>query len=111
MDMSFNEAINLYRDIYKRFEKIEGRSWGAEGAVIELSKQVGDLAKCIMIQEKYYFYSADSEEIKKQIGDELADILGQVIRIADHYKIDLLEAHVDARKGEASCLKENRVLS
>ena len=77
------------------------------GSVIELAKQVGDLAKCIMVQEKYYFYSADSEEIKKQIGDELADILGQIIRIADYYEIDLLEAHIDARKGEANCLKEN----
>lgn len=109
MDMSFQEAINLYRDIVKRFEKIEGRPWGAEGAVIELTKQVGSLAKHVMIQENYYFYSADSIENKKQIEDELADIFGQIIRIADHYEIDLLEAHVEARKGEANCLKENGV--
>ena len=37
MDMSFNEAIKLYRDVYKRFEEIEKRPWGVEGAVIELT--------------------------------------------------------------------------
>ena len=109
MDMSFQEAVNLYRDIIRRFEKIEGRLWGAEGAIIELSKQVGSLAKCIMRQEKYYFYTVDSEENKKQIADELADIFGQIIRIADYYRIDLLEAHIEARKGEAICLEENGV--
>jgi len=109
MDMTFNEAINLYRDVIKRFEKIEKRPWGAQGAVIELAKQVGDLAKCVMIQEKYYFYTVNEEENKKQIADELADIFGQIIRIADHYQIDLLQAHIDARKGETNCLKENGV--
>jgi len=107
--MSFNDAINLYRDVIRRFERIEGRPWGAEGAVIELAMQVGHLAKCIMLQEKYYFYSADSEKNKKQIGDELADIFGQIIRIADHYQIDLLDAHIEARNGEAKCLEENGV--
>jgi len=109
MDMSFQEAVNLYRDVVKRFEKIEGRPWGVEGAIIELSKQVGELAKYVMIQEKYYFFSADNNENKKHIGDELADVFGQIIRIADYYKIDLLEAHIEAREGEARCLVENGV--
>ena len=109
MEMSFNEAIDLYRSVYKRFEKIEKRPWGAEGAVIELAKQVGDLARCVMIAEKYYFFEEDSEKTKKQIGDELGDLFGQIIRIADHYNIDLLEAHIDARKGEAKCLEDNGV--
>ncbi|MCL2514142.1 MAG: MazG-like family protein [Oscillospiraceae bacterium] len=105
--MSFNDAIGLYRDVIRRFEKIEGRPWGAEGAVMELAKQVGELAKYVMQQEKYYFFSVDAEENKKNISDELADVFGQIIRIADYYKFDLLEAHIEARKGEARCLDEN----
>jgi hypothetical protein len=42
-DITFKEAIALFQSIYPRFEKIQGRSWGVEGAMIELSKQVGDL--------------------------------------------------------------------
>ena len=54
-DMTFHEAIALYRTIYHRFETIEGRPWGAEGAMIELMKQVGELAKYVMVAEYYYF--------------------------------------------------------
>ena len=109
MDMSFREAVDLYRKIVRRFEKIEGKPWGAEGAMIELSKQVGELAKCIMIQEEHYFFSGAGEENKKKLANELADIFGQVIRIADFYQIDLLKAHMDARQEEDSILSERGV--
>jgi len=109
VDMSFQEAVDLYRDVIRRFEKIEKRPWGVEGAMMELTKQVGELAKHIMQQEDYYFYSIYKSENIKHIGDELADVFGQIIRIADYYKIDLLEAHIEARKGEARCLAENGV--
>jgi hypothetical protein len=54
-EMTFSEAIALYRDIYHRFETIEGRPWGVEGAMMELMKQVGELAKYVMVAEQYYF--------------------------------------------------------
>lgn len=87
-EMTFHEAIDLYRNIYHRFETIEGRSWGVEGAMIELMKQAGELAKYVMVTEQYYFsgrkqnpeYTANTA----MIGDELADILAQVIRVADY---------------------------
>lgn len=104
--MTFNEAIQLYRDIYKRFEKVEGKPWGINGATIELAKQVGDLAKLIMLKEDYYATCAKKpENLEDKIGDELADILGQIIRIADFYNIDLENAHIQARIGEDECLK------
>ena len=109
MDMSFNDAVKLYLDVVRRFEKIEGRPWGVEGAVMELTHQAGSLAKHIMLQENYYFYSVDNTENKNQIANELADVLGQIIRIADYYKIDLLEAHIEARNDEIRCLEENGV--
>lgn len=35
-EMTFREAIELFRRVYHRFEKIEGKPWGVEGATIEL---------------------------------------------------------------------------
>jgi len=109
-EMSFKEAIKLTEDIILRFEKIEGRNWGAEGALIELTKQVGELSKQIMVYERYYFFDRDKldpnyEVTKNKIADELADILYAIIRIAKHYNLDLEEAHIKARKEEDELLK------
>lgn len=110
MGMTFQEAIQLYRDIYHRFEKVEGKPWGINGAMIELTKQMGDLSKCIMLQENYYSYQGKKpENLKENIGNELADILGQLIRIADCYGIDLEEAHKAARADEDMALKRRGV--
>ncbi|SDU64858.1 MazG-like family protein [Desulfobacula phenolica] len=107
-EMTFNEAIDLFRGVYHRFEKIEGYPWRGEGAMIELMKQVGELAKCVMVTEQYYFAERTDQQkyatTVKNIGDELADIFGQVIRIADYYKIDLVEAHIKARRDEDAYL-------
>jgi NTP pyrophosphatase (non-canonical NTP hydrolase) len=108
--LDFKEAIKLAEDIIRRFEKIEGRKWGAEGSLIELQKQVGGLAKCILVYEKYYFSDKDItdkqyESTKEKIADELADILYAIIRIAKHYNIDLEKAHIEARKAEDEFLK------
>ena len=103
--MTFQEAVELYRNVYKRFEKVEYRQWGINGAMIELSKQVGDLSKWVMIKEQYYAMDGKMpSNINDHIGDELADLFGQIVRIADYYKIDLEEAHIRARAGENECL-------
>jgi NTP pyrophosphatase (non-canonical NTP hydrolase) len=99
--MTFEEAVNLARDINKRFEKIEGKPWGIEGSMIEMNKQLGQLAAFIMVTEKYYPQGREDEDkqyqaSKENIADELADILFMTMRIADHYGIDLEEAHKKA---------------
>ncbi len=108
-DMTFREAIELFRMNYHRFEKIEGRPWDAEGAMIELMKQVGELAKHIMVAENYYYSGRETlpgyVTNREIIGDELADVFSMVIRLADYYKIDLAEAHVRARQLEDEHLK------
>ena len=106
------QRVQLAERIIERFEKIEQRSWGAEGAMIELQKQVGELAKLIMVQEKYYFDKRNEldpkyEANKEKIADELADILYAIIRLAKHYNIDLLDAHLKAREKEDEFLKSN----
>jgi uncharacterized protein YabN with tetrapyrrole methylase and pyrophosphatase domain len=113
-EMSFKDALALAEHIIARFEKIEGKPWGAEGSMIELQKQVGDLAKLVMVQEQYYFPDRDAVNkqyavSKEKIADELADILFCVISLAKHYNIDLEEAHIAARKEEDEFLKSRGV--
>jgi hypothetical protein len=108
--MTFQEAIDLFRSVYHRFEKLEQRPWGIEGATLELVKQLGELAKHVMVAEPYYFvgrqrlpnYATDTENI----GDDLAGIFAILIRTADYYDIDLVEAHVRARQAETDSLAQ-----
>jgi len=112
--MEFKEAIELAHSIIERFEKLERKKWGVEGAMMELSKQVGELSKLVMMHEKYYFEDRDKldkqyEVNKEKIADELADILYAIIRIAKEYDIDLEGAHIKARKQEDEFLKTKNV--
>lgn len=112
-ELSFKQAIKLAENVIERFEKIEEKKWGVEGAMIEMQKQVGELAKLIMVSEKYYFSNRDKEKqyesTKEKIGDELADIFYAIIRIAKYYDIDLEEAHILAREDEDKFLKTKGV--
>lgn len=95
MRQDFNETIGIIREMAARFQKIEGRPWGAEGTLMELAKQVGDLSARIMTKEGYYFKNRDKIHDNKYspdtdaIADEIFDILFATIRLADHYKIDI----------------------
>ena len=100
--LSFKEAIELAKDRIHRMQKLEGKPWNAEGSFIELGKQLGDLAKVIMRYESYYYQEnqPDKENLKNELADELADLLYIIIRLSDHYTIDLEKAHIDARNKE-----------
>lgn len=103
--ITFEEAIATAKDKIERMKTLEGKPWGSEGSMIELSKQVGDLSKLVMRYEGYYAGSSNQTEeqkksIKNDIADELADLLYVIIRLSHHYQIDLLQAHLDARAKE-----------
>lgn len=106
-NLTFKEVINLAKDRIYRMQKLEGKPWNAEGSFIELSKQVGDLAKIMMRYENYYYQETwpDQKILKEDLSDELADLLYVLIRLADHYEVDLEEAHIKAREKEDAFLK------
>lgn len=111
---SFEDAINEAKKTIDRFEKIEGRPWGVEGATMELAKQVGQLSALVMNREGYYFADREKSDPKYEsentnIADELADIMFAVIRIAEYYDIDLVETNRKTRKLEDKFLKEKGV--
>ena len=109
MSLTFKEMQEMYKEVVKRFNKIELQEWNAEGAMIELSKQVGELAKQVMIKEKYYALTGEVEDVDERLGNEMADVIAQVIRLADYYNIDLEKAFIDARKDEENYLKSRGV--
>ncbi|MDP3964706.1 MAG: hypothetical protein Q8Q20_03570 [bacterium] len=99
---SFQEIVEMNRQVIKAFEKVEQKPWGIEGSMIELAKQVGDLAKHVMVQEKYYLPNREKQDeyktTKTELADELTDLFFMIVRIADHYDIDLEQALVEVRR-------------
>ena len=111
-EITFRDTIALFQAIYLRCEEIQPRPWGVDGAMIELAKQVGDLAKHVMVAEDYYFSRENKERYatsKEHIADELGDVLCQLIRIADYYEIDFVEAYLRGRQAEDAFLKKRGV--
>lgn len=45
----------------------------------------------------------------KRLGNEMADVIAQVMRLADYYKIDLEKAFCEAREDEDKYLKSRGV--
>lgn len=109
MSKTFADMEDMYRKVVARFQRIELQEWKAEGAMIELSKQVGELAKQVMIKEKYYALEGDAPDVDGRLGNEMADVIAQVMRLADYYGIDLEKAFIEARENEDRYLKSRGV--
>ncbi len=109
MGKTFAEMEDMYREVVKRFQMIELREWKAEGAMIELIKQVGELAKQVMIKERYYALEEEVPNVDERVGNEMADVIAQIMRLADYYKIDLEKAFIEAREDEDRYLKSRGV--
>ena len=98
------EIIDRSRQVNARFQKLNRREWTAETWLIELSKQVGELAQQTLMFEKYY--TGDREALPQyaasleSIGNELADIVHAVVMIADCYGVDLEQSILNARADE-----------
>lgn len=97
--MTLKELLEKSDIMINAYKKKEQKEWGAEGNVIELVKQVGDLAKRVMIYEHYYYKSREVQPeyktTKKEIADELADIIWMSIRLSRHYDIDIEAELID----------------
>ena len=75
---TFQEVIDYSMEVIREFEKVEKKQWGAEGTVIEMAKQLGELSKLVMVIEGYYMAGRDQlpqyQASLEQIADELSDI-------------------------------------
>lgn len=109
MSKTFKEINDMYIDVVKRFNKIELREWNAEGTMIELMKQVGELAKWVMIKEKFYALQKEEVDVDIHLGNEMADVIAQIIRLAYVYDIDLEKVYIEARVDESTYLDSRGV--
>jgi hypothetical protein len=107
-EYNFQELLDITRKVIHAFDQVEQRPWTIEVTMIELMKQVGDLSKHIMMMEKYYLPDRATDPTYMttalDISDELADVFSCLIRIAEHYHIDLEQAHLNARRKEMQYL-------
>ena len=61
------------------------------------------------VHKKYYALTGEVEDVDERMGNEMADVIAQVIRLADYYNIDLEKAFIDARKDEENYLTSRGV--
>jgi hypothetical protein len=113
MSKKFEELLHQTRLMISEFHKVEQKPWGVEGSMIELSRQVGDLSKRVMVAEKYYLKSRNNNPeyrtSKDKIADELFDIWYCLIRISDHYKIDFEQTIDNITKKELNDFKAGKI--
>jgi len=62
-----------------------------------------------MLKERYYAWTGDEAEVKERLGNEMADVIAQVMRLADYYEIDLEKAFIEAREDEDHYLRSRNV--
>ena|SRR3990167_121213 len=112
-EKTFAELISQTKKVIAEFQKVEQRPWGVEGAMIELSKQFGDLSRLIMVQEKYYLKSREDQPAyaatKQKIADELFDIWFCLVRLADHYGINFEEAIDNTTQKDLKDFEEGKI--
>jgi NTP pyrophosphatase (non-canonical NTP hydrolase) len=112
-ELQFKQLVEQTREMNARFEKIERRPWGIEGSMIELSKQVGELSKRVMMAEQYYLKSRESipeyQATQDKIADELFDIWYCLIKIADYYKVELEKTIDKTTKEEIEKFKRGEI--
>jgi len=76
------------REMMSKIAKVEPSRWTAEGSVLELARQVGDLSE-LTLKRKFYESKGSDKSLDAEIADELVDILLIIFYLADQYNLDL----------------------
>jgi NTP pyrophosphatase (non-canonical NTP hydrolase) len=87
--MEVSDMMAMTRETTRLFDKAVG-PWDMSVMVTELVGEVGTLADSIMIKEKHR-PARNGEEI--DLEDDIVDVMFMLIRIADHYNIDVESAY------------------
>lgn len=103
------DIIKYSQVISKLFSEIQNRDWTIDVVALELTKQVGDLTRRLLTREGYYHNHRHSEQsytgTNAAIADELADIFLGIVRVAEHYKIDLHREIISSRDHELKYIR------
>lgn len=83
------------RELMSKIAEVEPSRWTAEGSVLELTRQVGDLSE-LTLKRRFYERTGSDKNLDAEIADELVDILLIIFYLADQYKLDLDKSLVSA---------------
>jgi NTP pyrophosphatase (non-canonical NTP hydrolase) len=89
-DLTLKELTLTVRGTATLFDQLVG-PWNADIMMVELAAEVGTLADSIMIREGHRPPRSSLDDI--DLEDDVADVLFMLVRIADHYNIDLDNAY------------------
>lgn len=101
--MDFTALMTETRELTRLFDQQVG-SWSVPVMVTELVAEVGTLADSIMIHEGYRRSRGDPLDLH----DDLADVLFMLLRIADHYQIDMERAYVEMLQRTRNALQAQK---
>jgi NTP pyrophosphatase (non-canonical NTP hydrolase) len=87
--MEVSKLIEMTRETTGLFDKAVGK-WDISVMVTELMGEVGTLADSVMIREGYR-PARNGEPI--DLEDDIVDVMFMLMRIADHYDIDVESAY------------------
>lgn len=98
-------------DIFSHYEKQGTVPWTYSIAARDLSYQVGSLTKALLQLEGARYNEGKTEtELKAKVGDELADILAEVLFISHELSISLSDAWDDMLKSDYKKIAERTTL-
>lgn len=104
---TLNDLTKEITEIFKNYEKQGTLPWDYKIASVDLTYQVGSLTKAVLQLQNYrYSEGKTPEELKKKIADELADILAEVLIIADDLHIDVYEAWENMKQSDHKKINE-----
>ncbi|GHP00748.1 hypothetical protein KSF_107950 [Reticulibacter mediterranei] len=83
--MKISEMVARTRDVTSLFDKLVG-PWDPTVMMTEMAGEVGTLADSIMIREGH---RPPRDGVDVDLEDDIVDVLFMLVRIADHYGIDL----------------------
>lgn len=100
----------MTEDVVRTFDAYMAQGtarWRYKTAALDLSYQVGSLAKRILqLDGERYPEGLSKEEIKAKIPDELADIMAEVLFIAHELGIDMNQAWESMIKSDNKKIEE-----
>lgn len=80
--MNFKELTILTKEVAKKFP---GKQWGPEARTLDLIEEIGELCNAVLVKERY----KSKKRAKIDLSDSMADILFDIILLADYYKVDI----------------------
>ncbi len=107
MTKNLKDMLAELLETWNSYEKQGTHPLTREVAAQDLQYQIGSLSKLILQLQNYrYRGELNEEQIKSKMADELADILAEVLFIADGYDIDMEKAWDDMLESDRRKIRE-----